>query len=95
MGRYYGGGMMIAPMQDRKNAEKTVSCVVWRGSRLGTLLRFNSVYTGKQVKYKKAYEVRAGHSVKVVFEKPCALQIDGETFRNVLSYSVTFHNHDK
>lgn len=95
MGRYYGGGMMIAPMQDRKNAEKTVSCVVWKGSRLGTLLRFNSVYTGKQVKYKKAYEVRAGHSVKVVFEKPCALQIDGETFRNVLSYSVTFHNHDK
>lgn len=94
MGRYYGGGMMVAPMQDRSNAEKKVSCVVWHGSRLNTLLRITSVYTGKHPKYKKFFDVFQGHSVKVVFEKPCALQVDGETFRNVSSYSVTFHNHD-
>lgn len=94
MGRYYGGGIMVAPMQDRMNKERVVTSVVWRGSRLGTLLRISSAFKGKHVKYKKNIDVRQGHSVKVVFEKPCALQIDGETFRNVSSYSVTFHNHD-
>lgn len=94
MGRYYGGGMMVAPMQDRMNKERTVTSIVWKGSRLGTLLRFSSVFKGEHIKYKKCIDIRTGHSVKVVFEKPCALQIDGETFRNVSSYSVTFHNHE-
>lgn len=92
MGRFYGGGMMVAPMQDRMNNQKVVTSVVWHGSRLNTLLRITTVFTGKHTKFKKFLDVRQGHFVKVVFEKPCALQVDGETFRNVSSYSVSFHN---
>lgn len=94
-GRYYGGGMMIAPNQDRKNLEKTVTNVVWTGRRLPTLMKFSSVFKGEHLKYKKVLDIRKGHSVKVVFDKPTALQIDGETIRDVYSYSVNFHNHDK
>lgn len=81
--------------QDRKNLEKTVTNVVWTGRRLPSLIKFSSVFKGEHLKYKKVLDIRKGHSVKVVFDKPTALQIDGETIRDVYSYSVNFHNHDK
>lgn len=93
-GRYYGGGMMVAPNQNRKNSKKTVTCVVWTGERLPTLMNFSKIFTGEHINLKNV-EVREGHSVKVVFDKPTALQIDGETIRGVYSYSVVYHNHDK
>lgn len=92
LGRYYGGGMMITPSQDRLNPEKTVSSAVWYGtSKLGILPRFPSVFKGEHVKYTKSFEIRTGHEVKVVFDRPQALQIDGETVKQVTSYSVSYN----
>lgn len=91
IGRYYGGGMIIAPNQDRFNEEKTVSNVVLFGSSpLKTLLIFPSLFKGEHLKYTKYFELRSGHKVEVKFEKPCALQIDGETIKDVTSYSVEY-----
>lgn len=40
-GRYYGGGMMATPGQDRLNPEHTVSVMVFHGKgKLGTLMIF-------------------------------------------------------
>ena len=88
-GRYYGGGMIIAPKQDRLDPNKTVSNVVWHKSgKLKTLMVFPSVFKGEHVKHKKLIEIVEGHHIIVEFDRPTALQIDGETISGVLKYEV-------
>ena len=89
-GRYYGGGMKVAPEQDRKDSEKLVSSVVFRGkSRIYTLMVFSSIFKGEHVKHKKMIYIMKGKEVEVTFDHPTALQIDGETVLNVTTYKVT------
>ena len=87
-GRYYGGGMMAAPHQNRLDPEHNVTCMVMGGAgRLRTLVAFPTIFKGEHVK-KKMVNVMKGHNVKVKFDRPVALQIDGETVLNVLEYEV-------
>ena len=86
-GRYYGGGMKIAPNQDRLS-DKLTSCVVHDSGRLHTLLIFPKIFEGKHAKYKKIVDIREGKDITVEFSRPCALQIDGETVLNVKKYRV-------
>ncbi len=88
-GRYYGGGMNVAPNQDRLNVERTVTNVVYKSwSKLAALIVFPSIFKGEHVKKKKMVKVTTGKKIKVTFDRPTALQIDGETISNVLSYEV-------
>lgn len=88
-GRYYGGGMMVAPDQDRFNEEGTVSVVaLYKKSRLITLMRFPSLNKGEHVKKKDWVTVQTGKKVTVSFDQPCALQIDGDVIEDVLTYTV-------
>ena len=88
-GRYYGGGMKIAPDQDRLNSERCVTCVVLHNAgKIRTLTAFPKIFTGEHVKYTKILDFICGHEVKVEFDRPTALQIDGETIRNVTEYTV-------
>lgn len=94
-GRYYGGGMKAAPDQLRLNEKKEVTLVVWHGgTRLGTLMKFSSIFSGTHVKHKNAVFLKAGHVITVTSDKPQSLQIDGETVRNVTSYTVRFGTED-
>jgi len=87
-GRYFGGGMMIAPDQDRLAEDHSLTSVVFTGkSKFMTLLRFPKIFEGAHVNFKNT-TIRKGHSFKVKFTKPCALQVDGETYLNVLEYEV-------
>ena len=89
-GRYYGGGMKITPEQDRGDSEKQVSSVVYRGaSRIYTLLVFTKIFKGEHVKHKKMVHIVKGKEVEVTFNRPTALQIDGEAVLNVTTYKVT------
>lgn len=86
-GRFYGGGMMIAPGQDRNG--DTLSAVVYScPSKLKSLIVFPSIFTGGHVVHKKMVTVLTGHEFEVSFNEPCALQIDGGTVLNVSSYRV-------
>ncbi len=88
-GRFYGGGMMVAPDQDRFSEDHSVSVVVaHRRSRLGMLMLFPSIFTGKHVAKTKVVSVFKGKNVTITFDKPCALQIDGEVVNDVTTYSV-------
>ena len=88
-GKYYGGGMMCAPQQDRLNADGTNTVVVWYGSgKIKTLTRFSSIFKGEHIKYTDMIAVHTGHEVSVRFDSPCPLQIDGETRLNVTEYAV-------
>ena len=87
-GRYYGGGMMATPNQDRLDPERKVTCMVMNGAgKVHTLVAFPSIFKGEHVK-KKIVKVMKGKRVKVKFDRPTALQIDGETVLNVTEYSV-------
>jgi len=88
-GSYIGGGMKIAPQQDRHAKDGSVSLMVMRcGSKLKTLMVFPSIFEGKHVKHTEMVDIFQGHDVYVKFDRPTALQIDGETVLNVLEYRV-------
>ncbi len=90
LGRFFGGGMMCAPGQDRLNADGTVSLMVMRcKSKLRTLLLFPKIFKGDHVKVTKIVSVFKGHEIHVKFDRPTALQIDGEVFSGVTEYTVT------
>ena len=92
IGRFFGGGMMIAPGQDRLNEEHTVSsCVVHDSGKFKTLIIFPKIFKGLHVSHTDIYEVKKGHEIRVEFDKPCALQVDGETYLNVKFYTVSYH----
>jgi len=86
-GRFYGGGMMMAPSQSRHSGVVTV--VTYQcSSKLKALIIFPSIFKGEHVKHTKMCNIWTGKHIKVSFDKPCALQIDGETVLNVKEYEV-------
>ena len=90
LGRFFGGGMMCAPGQNRLNPDGTVSLMVMRcKSKLRTLLLFPSIFKGAHVKATSIVSVFKGHNIHVKFDRPTALHIDGEVFSGVNEYTVT------
>ncbi len=89
LGKYYGGGAMITPFQDRRNKEKMVtSAIVHNASKLKLIFAYPSIFKGKHVKYKSLFEMRRGHHIIVEFNKPIDMQIDGEVIGKVKKYEV-------
>lgn len=89
-GRFYGGGMIPTPAQDRLSQDNTLSVMVYHGfGKLKTLAVFPSIFKGEHVKHTEMVEVLVGHDIEVEFDTPCALQIDGETILEVSGYKVS------
>ena len=86
-GRYCGGGMMLAPDQDRFSDKLTVMIYCGK-SRLKTLIAFPKIFEGKHVEMTDRVTVITGNKVHVKFSRPCAAQIDGETVLNVMEYEA-------
>ena len=88
-GRFYGGGMMPTPDQDRLSKDNKLSCMVFHDSgKLKTLMIFPSIFKGEHVKKKKHVDVFSGREISVEFDSPRALQIDGETVLGVTKYTA-------
>lgn len=88
-GRFYGGGMMPAPAQRRDDPDGKFSVVIWHGSnKLKTLMIFPSIFKGGHVSHTECIDISRADEVTVKFDKPCALQIDGETILNVTEYTA-------
>jgi len=88
-GRYYGGGMMPTPNQNRFDPNGTVSLMVFHcPSKLKTLSVFPSIFKGEHIQHKKMVHIFTGHNIEVCFDRPSPLQIDGETIDGVISYTV-------
>lgn len=86
-GRYCGGGMMLAPGQDR-NSDKLTVIVYMCKSKLKSLKCFPLIFDGKHVELTDMVKVIEGNHVHVRFSEPCAVQIDGETILDVSEYSA-------
>lgn len=84
-GRYCGGGMMIAPGQDRFSGK--LSVVVYScPSKIKSLMKFPLIFDGRHVALTDMVKVFEGRKVHVRFSEPCAVQIDGETILDVTEY---------
>ena len=86
-GRYYGGGMMPTPAQKR-NSGKLSTMVFHDSGKLKTLMIFPSIFKGEHVKHTNQVEILSGNEITVEFDRPVALQIDGEMILNVTEYTV-------
>ncbi len=82
-GRYFGGGMMPTPNQDRLNSDRKISMMIFCGrSRLLTLIKFPKIFSGAHLKF-KAITIYEGSDMTVEYDRPTALQVDGETIVGV------------
>ena len=84
-GRYYGGGMMMAPNQDRNSNLLTVVVYDCK-SKIKSLMNFPSIFEGKHIDKTDMVHIFTGNKVHVKFSEPCAGQIDGETVLNMQEY---------
>ena len=90
-GRFFGGGMMPCPDQDRLGENGLVStCVFHDTGKLKTLMLFPSLFKGEHVKNEKFVYVRSGKKITVEFDAPTPLQIDGEVIKGVTKYSIFY-----
>ncbi len=88
-GRFYGGGMMPTPKQDRLREDGKLSLLVFHGTgKLRTLTIFPSLFEGEHVKHTKNIAMLEGDEITVKFDRPVSLQIDGETHIGVTEYSA-------
>ena len=88
-GRFYGGGMMPTPSQNRLDPEGKLSLMVFHGTgKLRTLMIFPSIFKGEHIKHEKSVTILSGHEITVKFDSPRSLQVDGETILGVSEYSV-------
>ena len=88
-GRYYGGGMIATPAQDRLGKDRLLSLLLFHGSgKIRTLAIFPSIFKGKHINHTKVVEVKTGHKITVTFDRPVALQIDGDTVLKVTTYTA-------
>lgn len=88
-GRYYGGGMMPTPDQERLGKKNKVTLMVMYGTgKLRSLLIFPSIFKGTHIRHTKSVAILSGHNITVTFDRPTQLQIDGETITNVTEYTV-------
>ena len=87
-GRFYGGGIMPAPDQQRNNGQK-LSALIFHGTgRLRTLIIFPKLFKGTHLKHEKHITLLEGKQITIEFDRPTPLQVDGETFLDVTSYTA-------
>ena len=86
-GKYFGGGMMVAPQQDRTSGKVSVM-VMHGGSRIKTLAVFTKIFKGTHIKHTEMIDIFEGQEIEVDFDTPSDMQIDGETVRGVIRYVV-------
>lgn len=86
-GRFYGGGMMPTPEQDRNDPDGKLSVMVMHGSgKFHTLMVFPGIFKGEHVTHTKMVDIHTGKDIHVTFDRPTAVQIDGETILGVTEY---------
>ena len=87
-GRYYGGGMKVAPKQNRFAEDGSLTFVAVASClRLRVFMAFPKIFSGEH-EGKKIVTMLKGKEITVKFDRPCALQIDGETVLGVTEYTV-------
>ncbi len=89
-GRFFGGGFMAAPNQDRLNSDKTLSLIAMHSKNFFKIvIAFLLIMKGKHTILKSMITIIEGHEFSVKLSKSAFLQIDGETIPDVKEYTVS------
>jgi YegS/Rv2252/BmrU family lipid kinase len=87
-GKYFGGGMMIAPDADILDDYLDV-CIVHKMSKIKLLFLFPSIYSGNHIKYKQAGVIyKRVKKVEVKMNEFKSGQIDGDFIEPIRNMSV-------
>ena len=86
-GRFFGGGMMISPTQDRTSGKLSLM-VMHGGARPRILTIFPKVFNGGHIKHTDIVEIFECDEVTVTYDIPIAFQADGETKSNMITYTA-------
>lgn len=88
-GRFFGGGMRVTPDQDRNDTEGKISVLIAHNlGKLKIATLFPTIFEGKHIKFTDYIDIHRCHSMQVKYDKPCDLQMDGETISGVTEYSA-------
>jgi len=81
-GKYFGGGMKVAPEQERKSDELTL-VVAHNVGILKLLFILPKIYSGKHVKHKKYVKIFKCKNVELNASNPQFIEIDGDIVPNI------------
>jgi diacylglycerol kinase family enzyme len=88
-GRFFGGGFMSAPNQDRLNKDKKLTTVSMHSNNFFKIvIAFLRLMKGTHIKMKSMIDTIEGYEISVKLSKPAPLQLDGEVIGNVTEYTV-------
>lgn len=86
-GKFFGGGMMVAPSRTRE--QDTLSAVVVHNcGRFRLLTILPTVFKGNHIKFKNNIEIINTEEITIEYDSPSTLQIDGEPVENVKAYTA-------
>jgi diacylglycerol kinase family enzyme len=92
-GRFFGGGMKIAPDQNRLDPDGKITFIIAHDlSRAKILAIFPEIFKGTHVRHTKYIDIIKCDEVTVKFDTPCAMQIDGEEISDVSEYTAYSRN---
>ncbi len=92
-GRFFGGGMMIAPDHSRLAEDGLLTLAVAHDlSRARILTIFPEIFKGTHPRHTKYIDFLKGDKITVRFDSPCSVQIDGETITDVTEYTAYSRN---
>lgn len=88
-GKFFGGGFMAAPDQDRLNNKKSLTVVSMHSNNFFKIvIAFLRLMRGTHIKMKSMIDVHEGYEISVKLSKPAPLQLDGEVIGDVTEYTV-------
>lgn len=89
-GKFFGGGFMAAPDQNRVNSEQTLSLVAMHSRNFfKIIIAFLLLFTGKHTRLKSVITIIEGHEFKIKLNHKATLEIDGEIIPDVSEYTVS------
>lgn len=95
-GRFFGGGMRIAPDQNRLDPDGKITFLIAHDlSRPRIASIFPEIFKGTHIRHKKYVEVIKCDEVTVRFDRACAVQLDGEAISDVIEYTAYSRNASK
>ena len=88
-GRYCGGGFMMTPNQDRMSNKGEISLLAVHNASLPKiLLAFMLVFKGKHTILKKSVSILKGNNIKIEFDAPSYMQLDGESYTDISKLEI-------
>ena len=89
-GRYYNEGLLPAPNQKRTEKKRQLSLMLLHGcGRWKAFVLYLCMYKGKHEKFEKYIKVLKGNDIRVSFNRPASLVVDGDILNNISEYHAS------